>query len=195
MKDNRFSALLVFAISGAFAISMLSGCAQIQELFGIDEGSVVEQNVMGDVEIKDPDAPAQEVGVGDGEVIITNRTGYTISEIAIRANGTNDWQQDMVYPELVILNDETFTLHYPHISENGSYDIRLTTSDAGIIISRGVPLNTLPSFNLEFGDGVGFVSYVDEETNETKDNREQAIEAEVNSTDGGNTFDQDSQRD
>ena len=73
--------------------------------------------------------------------------------------------------------------------------MRLTTSDAGIIISRGIDLDALPSFNLEFGDGVGFVSYVDEETNETKDNREEAIQAEVTSNDGGNTFDQDSQRD
>lgn len=64
--------------------------------------------------------------------------------------------------------------------------MRLTIVESGIVISRSIPLSTLPSFNLEFDNGIGFVSYTDEETNETKDNREEAIQAEINGNDDTN---------
>ena len=140
-------------------------------------------------------AASVEVSFEQGSVTLTNKTEYTIDEIGVLSPGSGEILPGNSFTGLALPVGESVTLEYLKCSESGLYDIRCVTDQMGIIYLNNVDLNARERYSIEFSEGIGYTSYLDEESQEIVDTFQEASEANVNAGESGEqTYDMENQR-
>lgn len=180
-----FAALLALSL-------VLGGCGLFQPAPVADE-SPDEPVVVTDEETREP--RDVEVGEGSRTVRLTNETGCSITAISLKDQAAEGSDPAVAFDGLDVAAGDTIVLSFDPVEGAERYEVRLTTGEERVIVLRSVDLAGLDELDLRYEDSIGYVSYVDEETQQEVDDHAEAVAAQEAEDAGMVTYDMESQLD
>ena len=146
-------------------------------------------------ESSEPEPSYRKIGAEEEKafsVIITNKTGQEITEIAVKSSEEKEYAGSLVPEGQSIAQDETVMLYYTPsdtgegaeslaidpededtaVSLSVTYDIRLTCADESVVELHDFGFSDMTEAELHFADGVAYTQYVSKATGETVNTKE-----------------------
>jgi len=167
----------------------------VQEPKAVDEHDVAEAE-KSVVEIDTPEAAGDVVP--NATVTVNNQTGYDVVSLALRASGTQDYDEAHTFNDLLLVDGSTAQISFQQITDGGEpvafYDVLLVTADDSIMEMYNVDLLNLRDLTLRFEDSVGYVEYLDEDTGQTTDNKDESMQVVIDQIDDLVTYDMENQK-
>ena len=139
----------------------------------------------------------QELAGQTVKVSLTNDTGYDVSAIAVRAAGESEYDATHTFESITFKDGMTSEISFQEILKDGkpveTYDVLLTTTDDSFIEVFDVDLVGAKDLTIKFENGVGYVEYRTEGSDEVQSNQEEAEQNSVQNTEDVETYDTQNQ--
>lgn len=131
------------------------------------------------------------------KVSLTNDTGYDVTTIAVRAAGESEYDATHTFEGITFKDGMTSEISFQEILKGGkpveTYDVLLTTAEESFIEVFDVDLVGAKDLTIKYENGVGYVEYRTEGSDEVQSNQEEAEENSVQNTEDIETYDTQNQ--
>lgn len=179
MRQRIISGIVIAGL--AFGLLALAGCGQ-----GASSSSASSPTSFASVPGSASTLPAEKdepviaiIGDGDTMVQVRNETGYDIVGIRIKPVDESEYSAENSFDGFEFPDGDTVLLSFDESDAATNYDVLLLTSKDSKIAVRDIDLVDAEDIVFHFEQGIGFITYTDEKTGESADNRAEALDAEL----------------
>lgn len=181
-------------IAALLALSLaLGGCGFFQP------APAAEESPTDEVVVTDGEAPREsqtiQVGEGSHTVRMTNDSGCAITALRVKDAATEEFPAELTYEGLEVLPGDVIELSFDPIAGAQAYEVRLTTDEEQTIVLRALDLAGIAELSVLYEGGIGYVTYVDEETQQEVDTHDSAVQAQQEEDESMVTHDMETQLD
>ena len=152
-----------------------------------------------EVVVTDGEAPREsqtiQVGEGSRAVRMTNDSGCTITAIRVKDAAAEEFPAELTYEGLEVLPGDVIEFSFEPIEGAQAYEVRLTTDEEQTIVLRSLDLAGIAELSVLYKGGIGYVTYVDEETQQEVDTHDSAVQAQQEEDESMVTHDMETQLD
>lgn len=184
------AAVLVPALALSFA---LVGCGAPSSTQDASNGATSADSASAQAN----DATSSQTSSSVVNVVVKNETGHDVSSLAFRAAGASEYETTHTFEGFEIKNGASTTISFMPILTNGkpaeAYDILVKTSDGAVMEMPNVGLANLAELTLKFEGSTGYVEYVDSDSGEVVNNKEESEQILQESTEDVETYDKQNQ--
>lgn len=143
------------------------------------------------------DVTSSQTNASVVNVVVKNETGHDVSSLAFRAAGTTEYEKTHTFEGFEIKDGASTTISFAPILADGkpaqAYDILVKTSDDAVMEMPNVDLASLSELSLKFEESTGFVEFVDSDSGEVVNNKEESEELIQQNTEDIETYDKQNQ--
>lgn len=175
--------VLSFALAGCVAPSSTQGTSS-------DTASADSSSQTGDT-------TSSQTSSSVVNVEVKNETGHDVSSLAFRPAGASEYETTHTFEGFEIKNGASTTISFMPVLTSGkpaeAYDILVKTTDGAVMEMPNVALASLAELTLKFEGSTGYVEYVDSDSGEVVNNKEESEELIQQNTEDIETYDKQNQ--